>query len=71
MFIATAFVAVAAWATKLGFAGPEPLFILAVPILVGAAVGTLAGRVKAWIGYGVQADAVLIGLIFLDRLVRQ
>jgi hypothetical protein len=37
--------AVAAWLGKLGVAGREPLCLLAVPVLLAAAVGTLAGRV--------------------------
>jgi hypothetical protein len=60
--IATALVAVAAWFAKIGFAGPEPLCILAVFPLVGAAVGTLAGNVRLWIRHGVGVDIVLMGL---------
>ena len=74
MFVATALVAVAAWAAwaaKYGVVGPNVFCVLAVPILIGAAVGTLAGRVGLWIRHGIQADAVLIGLVLLDRLVRQ
>ncbi len=71
MFVATAFVAIASLAARYGIAGPEPLCLLAVPVLIGAAVGTLAGRVGLWIRHGIEADAVLIGLVLLDRFVRQ
>jgi hypothetical protein len=70
MFVATAFVAVASLAAKYGVAGPNVFCLLAVPVLIGAAVGTLAGRVGLWIRHGIEADAVLIGLVLLDRLIR-
>jgi hypothetical protein len=70
MFVATAFVAGASLAAKYGIAGREPLCLLAVPILIGVAVGMLAGQVGPWIRYGVQADIVLMGLVLLDRLIR-
>jgi hypothetical protein len=70
-FIATALVAVASLAAKYGVAGPDVLCLLAVPVLIGAAVGTLAGRVGLWIRHGLAADAVLIGLVLLDRMIRQ
>ena len=69
-FIATALVAVASLAAKYGVTGPNVLLLLAVPVLIGAAVGTLAGKVGLWIRYGVQADIVLTGLVVLDLLIR-
>ena len=60
MFIATAFVAVAAWAARYGATMPDALRLLAVPPLLGVAVGTLAGRVGLGIRYGVAADIVLV-----------
>ena len=50
-FIATALVALAAWLGKLGVTGPDLLCLLAVPVLLGAAVGVLAGKVPLrWSG---------------------
>jgi hypothetical protein len=69
MFAMTALVAVASLAAKYGMAG-NVFCLLAVPVLIGAAVGTLAGRVGLWIRHGIEADAVLIGLVLLDRLIR-
>jgi hypothetical protein len=68
MFAMTALVAVASLAAKYGVAGPNVFCLLAVPVLVGAAVGTLAGRVGLWIRHGLAADVVLIGLALLDRM---
>jgi hypothetical protein len=67
MFIATALVAVAAWAVKLCFAG-DGRFLLAVAPLLGAAVGVLAGKVPEWIGYGIAVDVVLMVLGFFYLL---
>ena len=69
-FIATAFVAVASLAAKIGVTRADLLCLLAVPVLLGAAVGTLAGNVGRWIRHGVAADIVLMGLVLLDLLVR-
>ena len=71
MFVATAFAAVASLAAKYGVAGPNVFCLLAVPVLIGAAVGTLAGRVGLWIWHGLAADVVLIGLALLDRMIRR
>jgi hypothetical protein len=71
MFTMTALVAVAAYMAKVGVVAPDLLCLLAVPVLIGAAVGVLAGRVKAWIVNGLKADVVLLGLLFLDRFIRQ
>ena len=60
MFIATAFVALAAWAARYGATMPYALRLLAVPPLLGVAVGTLAGRVGLGIRCGVAADIVLV-----------
>jgi hypothetical protein len=65
-FLATALVALAAWVAKLGFAGfsdgdpRDVLLMLAIPILLGAAVGTLAGRVGLGIRFGVAVAGGLI-----------
>jgi hypothetical protein len=69
-FIATALVAIASLSAKYGVTGPNVFYLLAVPVLIGAAVGTLAGNVGLWIRYGVQADIVLTGLVVLDLLIR-
>ena len=61
MFIATAFIAVAAWAAHYGVMTHYALALLAVFPLVGAAVGTLAGRVGLWVCVGVAID-IPIGL---------
>ena len=68
MFIATAFVAVAAWAARYGATMPDVLCLLAVPVLLGAAVGTLAGRFAFWVLCGVGVDIVLMGLAFVPMI---
>ncbi len=73
MFIATALVAVAAWVAK-GIAessNPAGQFclLLAIPILLCAAVGKLAGRIGLWLRVGVGVDAALIGLTLAALLI--
>ncbi len=58
MFIATALVAFASLAAKYGVTGPNVLCLLAVPVLIGAAVGTLTGGVVLWIRYGVAFSVI-------------
>jgi hypothetical protein len=75
MFIATALVAVAAWVGKLGFddfsdgGHRHALLLLAVPIVLGAAVGTLAGRVGLGIRFGVAITGGLIVVFSLWGIV--
>ena len=69
MFIATAFVALAAWAGKYFVTGGEfmgRLFALAsLPILLSVAAGTLAGRVGLGIRFGIAIDlAFLVVILF-------
>jgi hypothetical protein len=72
MFIATAFVAAASAATKYAM-GHEPyiqlIAVFAVPIFVGAAVGTLAGQLWRWIRAGIWSDIALIGFIPLRMML--
>ncbi len=67
-FIATALVAVAAWAAKYGVTGPDVLCLLAVPVLIAAAVGTLAGRVGLWLKVGFAIDVAFLGLAFVPMI---
>jgi hypothetical protein len=62
-FVATAFVAVAAWSVRMAFKWPEPLLLVAVPILLCGAFGVLRGRVGLWLLYGVSIVVALIALI--------
>ena len=69
-FIATAFVAVASLAAKYAVAGPERALLARGPVLIGAAIGTLAGRVRTGINVGFAFDifamgVALLGLMFL------
>jgi hypothetical protein len=71
MFSVTVLVAVAAWLAKhYVVAGSGLLYILAIPFFMGLGVGMLTGNVGRWIRYGVAADVVLLGLLFLDRFIR-
>lgn len=73
MFVATAFVAAASAAAKYAVAGNDPyaqfVAILAFPVFVGSAVGTLAGQMWRWIRAGIWADLALIGLIQLQVMM--
>ena len=73
MFIATAFVAAASAAAKYAVARSERhiqvIAILAFPILIGCAVGTLTGQMWRWIRAGIWANIVLIGLILLQMMM--
>jgi hypothetical protein len=70
LLIATAFVAAAAALVQFirTTRETERQFeaALLVPILICGAVGTLRGRVRPWIGYGVMFD---IGLMLLLALI--
>jgi hypothetical protein len=65
MFSMTALAALAASAAKYGVAG-----LLAVPVLLAAAVGTLAGRVGHWLKLGVGIDLAFLGLALLELMMR-
>ncbi len=71
MFVATALVAFAAWAAKVGVAGFDALCLLAVAPLLGAAVGVLVRKVPEWIGYGLAVDIVLIAPVLFFRWIQQ
>jgi hypothetical protein len=70
MFIATALVAVACFAAKLVVVSYSPMDrqigALAIPVLIGAAVGTLTGRVASWVLCGVAVDLALIVLVVIS-----
>ena len=72
-FVATALVALAAWAGKYFVTGGEfmgRLFALAsLPILLCAAVGTLSGRVGLGIRFGIAIDVAFLGLILLGFMI--
>jgi hypothetical protein len=73
MFIATAFVAAASAAAKYAVVGDAPhvqfVAIFAFPILVGCAIGTLAGQMWRWIRAGIFADVALLGFILLQMMI--
>jgi hypothetical protein len=62
MFVATALVAVASLAAKNAVVWLAPICMLATPIFLCAAVGTLRGNLGLWVRYGVGVDIVLLGL---------
>jgi hypothetical protein len=72
MFIATALVAVASLAAKhVATCGDVRIWLFAlaaIPILLGAAIGTLAGRVGLGIRFGVAIDGGLIVLALLSLI---
>ncbi len=66
MFVATALVAVAAWVVRYALALPSLLAVLgllALPVLLCAAVGTLTGRVGLWLRISVGVDLVVSGVM--------
>jgi hypothetical protein len=73
MFFATAFVAVASlaarYATTAGDLTGKLFAVAAIPLLLGAAIGTLAGRVGLGIRFGVAVDGGLIVLFSLWGIV--
>jgi hypothetical protein len=71
LFVATAFVAVAAALVQFTRATREPEkqfeAALLVPILNCGAIGVVRGRLMAWLSYGVAVDCLLmtVGLVFV------
>jgi hypothetical protein len=73
LFGATAFVALACFAARYFALPGEPLARLlagaTLPILVCGAIGTIRGRLRAWIGYGVAVDVFGMGMFLLLGLM--
>jgi hypothetical protein len=69
MFGMTAFVALAALAARYAIGGPERIRLLAwlaIPVLLGCAVGTLRSQMIRWIAIGVGIDLafmLLLGIV--------
>jgi len=74
LFIATAFVALACVAVRYivsPFAEDAERLAawLTLPVLLGGAVGSIRGQLRAWLAYGAAIAIAFIALIWLPPLV--